>query len=116
MPASPGRASPRRGGHEKFIDSIEAMNRSMAIPQVLEALREKDIAALAKAACWEADTNYPVPRTMSQAECEALLRAVLPKPATCRRAVAQEAGSGQGAGAQGDTDPARGGQGRSTAR
>lgn len=67
---------------EKFIDSVEAMNRSMAIPPVLEALREKDIAALARAACWEADTNYPVPRTMSQAECETLLRAVLPKPAT----------------------------------
>ena len=58
------------------------MNRSMAIPQQLEALREKDIPALAKAACWEADTNYPVPRTMSQADCEALLRAVLPKPAS----------------------------------
>ncbi|MGZ9032687.1 MAG: hypothetical protein ACXW2G_15035, partial [Burkholderiaceae bacterium] len=39
-----------------------------------------DIAALAKAACHEADVNYPVPRVMLQADCEALLRKVLPLP------------------------------------
>ncbi len=72
----------------KFIDSIEAMNRSMAIPRQLDALLAKDIPALAKAACWEADTNYPVPRAMSQTECEALLREVLP-PSTASRAPAR---------------------------
>jgi hypothetical protein len=41
-------------------------------------LREQDIPALAKAACREADINYPVPRAMSQQDCEALLREVLP--------------------------------------
>jgi hypothetical protein len=33
---------------------------------------------LAKAACWEADTNYPVPRYMSPETCADLIRQVLP--------------------------------------
>jgi alcohol dehydrogenase class IV len=90
---------------QKFLDSVEAMNRLLGIPKHLDALREKDIRVLAKAACWEADTNYPVPRAMSQRHCEALLREVLPamarpgkvaakKPATAkvpvRKAAARE--------------------------
>jgi len=72
------------------------MNRSLGIPQHLDALRERDIPALAKAACWEADTNYPVPRRMSQQDCEALLREVLPpraapKPATRKKAAPAKA-------------------------
>ena len=63
---------------QKFLDSVEAMNRRLGIPQQLDALREEDIPALASAACWEADTNYPVPRAMSPGDCEALLREVLP--------------------------------------
>ena len=62
---------------QRFLDSVEAMNRQVGIPQHLDALREDDILALAKAACWEADTNYPVPRTMSINDCAALLREVL---------------------------------------
>jgi alcohol dehydrogenase len=62
------------------------MNRRLGIPQELDALREEDIPELASAACWEADTNYPVPRAMSPGDCEALLREVLPsgKPATSK--------------------------------
>jgi alcohol dehydrogenase class IV len=81
---------------QKFLDSIEAMNRTLGIPKTLDALREKDIPGLAAAACWEADTNYPVPRAMSQSDCEALLRELLPlaaakpkpkpKPKQARRA------------------------------
>ena len=51
------------------------------IPTYLEALKESDIPALAKAACFEAHTGYPVPRYMSQAQCEALIRQVLPPDA-----------------------------------
>ena len=50
-----------------------------------EALREADIPELAKAACWEADTNYPVPRYMSPETCEEILRKVLPGAARSRR-------------------------------
>ncbi|MDD2880777.1 MAG: iron-containing alcohol dehydrogenase [Rhodoferax sp.] len=64
---------------QKFLDSVVAMNARLGIPATLEALREKDISALAHAACHEADVNYPVPRYMSQADCEAVIRLVLPK-------------------------------------
>jgi alcohol dehydrogenase len=63
----------------KFLDSIEALNRDLGIPRQLDALREADIPELAKAACWEADTNYPVPRYMSPETCAELIREVLPK-------------------------------------
>lgn len=79
---------------QRFLDSVEAMNRLVGIPKTLDALREKDIPELASAACWEADTNYPVPRAMSQDDCEALLREVLPAatmPKRTRRAKAPPA-------------------------
>lgn len=63
----------------KFIASVEALARDVGIPATVAELREDDIPALAKAACWEADTNYPVPRYMSPATCEEILRQVLPK-------------------------------------
>jgi alcohol dehydrogenase class IV len=70
---------------KKFLASVEALNRDLGIPRHLEALREADIPALAKAACWEADTNYPVPRYMSPETCADLIRKVLPKPAPRRK-------------------------------
>ncbi|MCX7891877.1 MAG: iron-containing alcohol dehydrogenase [Burkholderiales bacterium] len=77
----------------KFIASVEAMNRALGIPGAVEALREADIPELAKAACWEADTNYPVPRYMSPKVCEGILRGVLPaeKPARGARATGARA-------------------------
>lgn len=63
----------------KFRDSVDALNRDLGIPSHLDALREADIPELAKAACWEADTNYPVPRYMSPQTCERLLRKLLVK-------------------------------------
>jgi alcohol dehydrogenase len=62
----------------RFLDAVDELSRTVGIPRTLEALREADIPALAKAACREADANYPVPRVMLQADCEALLRKVLP--------------------------------------
>jgi hypothetical protein len=64
---------------KKFLNSIEALNRDLGILLHLDVLREADIPELAKAACWEADTNYPVPRYMSPEICEGLLRQILPK-------------------------------------
>ena len=63
---------------EKFVDAIQALNDSISIPHTLEALREADIPELARAACSEADMNYPVPRRMSVADAEGMLRQVLP--------------------------------------
>jgi alcohol dehydrogenase class IV len=69
-----------------FIDSVVAMNTALGIPRHLDSLRAKDIPSLARAACWEADANYPVPRRMAQPDCEALLREVLPPTAVRKRA------------------------------
>ena len=70
----------------RFVDSVEAMNDQIGIPRLLRALRAQDIPALAAAACWEADTHYPVPRRMTPSDCEALLRAVLAPQKVTRRA------------------------------
>ncbi len=69
---------------KKFLESIKAMNDSLGIPRTLAALRQQDIAALARAACREADTSYPVPRYMSQADCEAVIGQVLPAQAPAK--------------------------------
>jgi alcohol dehydrogenase class IV len=61
----------------KFIASIEALSRDLGLPNQLPALRKADIPALAKAACREADINYPVPRYMSEGDCETLIAALL---------------------------------------
>ena len=66
---------------QKFLDAVDDLNRDLGIPTVLDALKEDDIPALAKAACWEAHSGYPVPRYMSQAVCENLIRQVLPQKA-----------------------------------
>jgi len=71
---------------QKFLDAVDQLNHDLGIPTTLEALREEDIPALAKAACWEAHTGYPVPRYLSQEECEALIaRALPPKIAPPKR-------------------------------
>jgi alcohol dehydrogenase class IV len=66
---------------QKFLDAVDQLNADLGIPTTLAALKESDIPALAKAACWEAHTGYPVPRYMSQEECEDLIRLALPKGA-----------------------------------
>ncbi|MBK6294522.1 MAG: iron-containing alcohol dehydrogenase [Rhodoferax sp.] len=64
---------------QKFLDAVDQLNRDLGIPTRLDALKEEDIPALAKAACWEAHTGYPVPRYMTQEVCEDLIRQALPK-------------------------------------
>ena len=66
---------------QNFLSGVDQLLRDVGIPVHLDALREADIPALAKAACKEAHTGYPVPRYMTQAQCEDLIRQVLPPPA-----------------------------------
>jgi alcohol dehydrogenase class IV len=66
---------------ERFIDGVVALELDIGLPTTLAALREADIPALAKAALHEAHTGYPVPRYLTQDECEQLIRAVLPPAA-----------------------------------
>lgn len=64
---------------EKFLDAIDQLNRDLGIPLYLDKLQEADIPAIAKAACHEAHTGYPVPKYMTQKQCETLVRQVLPQ-------------------------------------
>ena len=63
---------------ERFLEAVDRLNADLGIPTTLKALRADDIPALARAACHEAHTGYPVPRYMTVAQCEALLRRLLP--------------------------------------
>ena len=74
---------------QKFLDAVDQLNRDLGIPTYLEALKESDIPALAKAACHEAHTGYPVPRYMTQAVCEGIIRQALP-PAPAKAPKASE--------------------------
>jgi alcohol dehydrogenase class IV len=70
---------------QKFLDAVDQLNADLGIPTTLEALQQADIPALAKAACHEAHTGYPVPRYMSQQECEDLIRLALPQTKPAKR-------------------------------
>lgn len=69
---------------QKFLNAIDAMNTRLGIPATLAALVDTDIPALARAACREADASYPVPLYMSQADCEGVIRQVLPPQPTAK--------------------------------
>lgn len=70
---------------QKFLDAVDQLNLDLGIPTFLAALKEHDIPKLAEAACREAHTGYPVPRYMTQAVCEDIIRQVLPPAALARK-------------------------------
>ena len=72
---------------QKFLDAVDQLNHDLGIPTFLAALKESDIPRLAEAACREAHTGYPVPRYMSQAVCEDIIRRVLPPAAPAKKPV-----------------------------
>jgi alcohol dehydrogenase len=76
-PCAPGWAASEESEDvlaEKFLDGVWQLNRDLGIPTCWQALKEADIPALAKAACHEAHTGYPVPRYMTQEGCEGIIR------------------------------------------
>ncbi len=62
---------------EAFIGAVRKLMAEIGIPYQLEALKREDIPAIAKQALAEAHLNYPVPRYMSQPECEGILEEIL---------------------------------------
>ena len=66
---------------QEFLNGVDALNRELKIPLHLDALQAAEIPALARAACKEAHTGYPVPRYMTQAQCEQMLGRLLPPAA-----------------------------------
>lgn len=62
---------------DAFLDAVRGLEAEVEIPPTLDALRRDDISAIAKQALAEAHLNYPVPRYMSQAQCESLVGAMV---------------------------------------
>lgn len=63
---------------EKFILAVEQLNQQLNIPNTFEQLKADDIPEIARRALTEAHGTYPVPRYMSQSQCENLLTQLLP--------------------------------------
>jgi alcohol dehydrogenase class IV len=59
---------------QRFIDAVRELMATLELPYELEALRQEDIASIAERARAEAFLDYPVPRFMSQDQCEDVLR------------------------------------------
>lgn len=62
-----------------FIAAIRGLNARMAIPDGFEQIKEADIPLIIDRAFREAHPLYPVPRFMTRADCEALIRGLMRK-------------------------------------
>jgi len=62
----------------RFVERVRELNRKVGIPEKLAALEAADVPEIARAAMIEAHRDYPVPKNMTLAEAEALLRRLLP--------------------------------------
>lgn len=76
---------------QKFVARVEDLNLELGIPKTVPGLQEDDIPGIAAGAVREALLNYPVPKQMGRADCEHLLRRLLPS-----REPAADAGSVRG--------------------
>ncbi len=62
-----------------FLDAVRELAARVGIPPTLAALQRHDIPEISRAALAEARMNYPVPRYMETADCEALVARLLPQ-------------------------------------
>ena len=63
---------------EAFIARIRELNAKFDIPERLEDLRGEDVSEIADSARAEARFTYAVPRYMTKADCEQVIRRMLP--------------------------------------
>lgn len=59
---------------QRFIDRVRELNRGVGIPEKMAALKAADVPEVARAAMVEAARDYPVPKSMTLAESQALLQ------------------------------------------
>jgi alcohol dehydrogenase class IV len=62
---------------ERFIEAVRELSATVGIPLTLDDLSRNDVTPIAKRALAEAHANYPVPRYMSQDDCEALINRMI---------------------------------------
>ncbi|MBP8925972.1 MAG: iron-containing alcohol dehydrogenase [Pseudomonadales bacterium] len=63
---------------DRFIAKVRELERRIGIPEKLDTLHAADVALIARRAMDESQGFYPVPRFMSQLQCESILRKLLP--------------------------------------
>jgi alcohol dehydrogenase class IV len=68
---------PRATLAQRFVERVRDLNRTVGIPEKLAQLKPADLPEVARAAMIEAHRDYPVPKNMSLAQAEALLRGCL---------------------------------------
>lgn len=61
-----------------FIAEIRGMNARMGIPDKIPEIKEADVGLIVERALREAHPLYPVPKFMSPADCEAVVRKLMP--------------------------------------
>jgi alcohol dehydrogenase class IV len=72
-----GEGESRAALAQRFVTRVRELNRTVGIPEKLEALKAGDVPEVARAAMVEAHRDYPVPKNMSLAEAEGLLQKCL---------------------------------------
>ncbi|MBN2875808.1 MAG: iron-containing alcohol dehydrogenase, partial [Spirochaetales bacterium] len=75
--ASSGRSDAENAA--AFIAAIRRMNKQMGIPETLPQVQDVDIPLIVKRALREAHPLYPVPKFMSAADCEGIVRRLIPR-------------------------------------
>ncbi len=60
-----------------FVAAIRGLNARMGIPETFEQIKEADIPLIVQRAFREAHPLYPVPKFMTEADCQALLRRLM---------------------------------------
>jgi alcohol dehydrogenase len=60
-----------------FIQAVKTLQNTLGIPEVLTCIKVEDIPALAKSALKEAHYLYPVPKYLTQNQCEKLIKKLL---------------------------------------
>lgn len=61
-----------------FIATIREMNEKMGIPSKFDQIKEDDIPVIVERALKEGNPLYPVPKIMDKADCEAVIRSLMP--------------------------------------
>lgn len=62
------------GAAQLFIQAVKKLQNDLGIPATLGCIKGDDIKALAKSALKEAHYLYPVPKYLTQIECENLIK------------------------------------------
>ncbi len=64
---------------KSFIAAVRELNAKMKIPSSIDKIKAEDIPLIAERALAEGNPLYPVPKIMDKADCEALIKELMPK-------------------------------------